>query len=111
MKGAVILICFATLAYALPYGSLYNNGYGFSDYPVVKTVAGKTIFSPLSTYHHLGKRSADAEADADPWLAYGYSGSGHRLYRPYGYRSYYGGYPTPATDTTDKDIAARFLNA
>merc|ERR1719173_318257 len=85
--------------YALPYGGLYNYGYGYSGYPVVKTVAGKTIVSPLTTYHHLGKRSADAEpeadaeAEADPWLAYGYSGYGHGLYRPYGYRSYYGGYP------------------
>ena len=32
-------------------------------------------------------------ADADPWLAYGYSGYDQGLYRPYGYRSYYGGYP------------------
>merc|ERR1719339_665799 len=42
--------------YALPYGGLYNYGYGYSGYPVVKTVAGKTIVSPLTTYHHLGKR-------------------------------------------------------
>merc|ERR1719285_636541 len=27
--------------YALPYGGLYNYGYGYSGYPVVKTVAGK----------------------------------------------------------------------
>merc|ERR1719173_340719 len=36
--------------YALPYGGLYNYGYGYSGYPVVKTVAGKTIVSPLTTY-------------------------------------------------------------
>merc|ERR1712110_817695 len=80
----------------LPYGGLYNYGYGYTGYPVVKTVAGKTIVSPL---HYYGKRSADAEptadadAEADPWLAYGYHGYGHGLYRPYGYRSYWGGYP------------------
>merc|ERR1719462_579040 len=39
----------------LPYGGLYN--YGYTGYPVVKTVAGKTIVSPL---HYYGKRSADA---------------------------------------------------
>merc|ERR1719504_356604 len=31
--------------YALPYGGLYNYGYGYSGYPVVKTVAGKHIVS------------------------------------------------------------------
>merc|ERR1719288_623599 len=55
----------------LPYGGLYRYGYGYSGYPV----------------HYYGKRSADA----DPWLAYGYHGYGHGLYRPYGYR-YHGGY-------------------
>jgi len=89
--------------YALPYGGLYNYGYGYSGYPVVKTVAtGKTVVSPLHhNWGYYGKRSADAEpaadadadADADPWLAYGHYGYG--LHRPYGYgyRSYYGGYP------------------
>merc|ERR1712192_219598 len=90
--------------YALPYGGLYNYGYGYSGYPVVKTVAGKHIVSPLTTCHHLGKRSAeagpeaDAEAEADPWLAYGYSGYGHGLGYGYGLghgyrRSFYSGYP------------------
>merc|ERR1712072_1126170 len=89
--------------YALPYGGLYNYGYGYSGYPVVKTVAtGKTVVSPLHhNWGYYGKRSADAEpaadadADADPWLAYGHYGYGHGLHRPYGYgyRSYYGGYP------------------
>merc|ERR1712181_103680 len=82
--------------YALPYGGLYNYGYGYSGYPVVKTVAGKHIVSPLTTYHHLGKRSAEAEPD--PWLAYGYSGYGHGLGYGYGLghgyrRSYFNGYP------------------
>merc|ERR1719242_1365790 len=84
------------LPYVLPYGGLYNYGYGYHGYPVVKTVAGKTVVSPI---HYYGKRSAeaepaaDADAEADPWLAYGYHGYGHGLYRPYGYRSYWGGYP------------------
>merc|ERR550539_2165092 len=65
----------ATVPLTLPYGGLYN--YGYTGYPVVKSVAGKTIVSPIhSGYHYFGKRSADAEpeaaadASADPWLAY-----------------------------------------
>merc|ERR1712010_328558 len=54
------------------YGGLYNHG----------------IYSGL----HYGKRSADAEAEAEPWRSYygGYSGYG----RGYGYSGYggYGGY-------------------
>merc|ERR1719249_610075 len=88
----------AVVPLTLPYGGLYNYGYGYTGYPVVKTVAGKTIVSPL---HYYGKRSADAEpaadadAEADPWLAYSHYGYGHGLHRPYGYgyRSFYGGYP------------------
>ena len=86
----------AVVPLTLPYGGLYNYGYGYHGYPVVKTVAGKTVVSPI---HYYGKRSAEAEpaaeadAEADPWLAYGYHGYGHGLYRPYGYRSYWGGYP------------------
>merc|ERR1719458_1082922 len=89
----------AVVPLTLPYGGLYNYGYGYTGYPVVKSVAGKTIVSPIySGYHHLGKRSADAEpeaaadAAADPWLTYGYTGYGHGLYRPYGYRAHYGGH-------------------
>merc|ERR1719220_253978 len=86
----------AVVPLTLPHGGLYNYGYGYHGYPVVKTVAGKTVVSPI---HYYGKRSAetepaaDADAEADPWLAYGYHGYGHGLYRPYGYRSYWGGYP------------------
>merc|ERR1712222_174718 len=76
----------AVVPLTLPYGGLYNYGYGYHGYPVVKTVAGKTVVSPI---HYYGKRSAEA----DPGLAYGYHGYGHGLYRPYGYRSYWGGYP------------------
>merc|ERR1719497_140867 len=85
----------AVVPLTLPYGGLYNYGYGYTGYPVVKSVAGKTIVSPIhSGLHYYGKRSADAEpeAAADPWLTYGYSGYGHGLYRPYGYRAHYGGY-------------------
>merc|ERR1719341_1968835 len=45
------------LAYSGYAGYPYAYGYGYSGYPVVTTVAGKTIVSPLTTYHHLGKRS------------------------------------------------------
>merc|ERR1719249_266464 len=78
----------AVVPLTLPYGGLYNYGYGYTGYPVVKTVAGKTIVSPL---HYYGKRAAEA----DPWVTYGPYGYGHGLHRPYGYgyRSYYGGYP------------------
>merc|ERR1712099_189044 len=74
------------LPYVLPYGGLYNYGYGYHGYPVVKTVASHVIAKRDAE----AEPAADAEAEADPWLAYGYHGYG---LRPYGYRSYYGGYP------------------
>merc|ERR1719325_472722 len=64
------------LPYVLPYGGLYNYGYGYHGYPVVKTVASHVIAKRDAE----AEPAADAEAEADPWLAYGY-------------RSYYGGYP------------------
>merc|ERR1712152_99247 len=83
------------LAYSGYAGYPYTYGHlPYYTHPVVKSFAGKTIVSPI---HYYGKRSADAEpaadadAEADPWLAYGYGGYGHGLYRPYGYRAYYGG--------------------
>merc|ERR1719338_47972 len=39
------------LPYVLPYGGLYNYGYGYHGYPVVKTVAS----------HVIAKRDAEAE--------------------------------------------------
>ena len=53
----------------------YPTNYGLYSHPLT---------------HYYRKRDAQDEAEADPWLAYGYHGYG---LRPYGYRSYYGGYP------------------
>merc|ERR1719300_1962851 len=39
----------AVVPLTLPYGGLYNYGYGYTGYPVVKTVAGKTVVSPFTT--------------------------------------------------------------
>merc|ERR1719490_435348 len=33
----------AVVPLTLPYGGLYNYGYGYTGYPVIKSVAGKTI--------------------------------------------------------------------
>merc|ERR1712037_575055 len=47
----------ATVPLTLPYGGLYN--YGYTGYPVVKSVAGKTIVSTQhSGLHYYGKREA-----------------------------------------------------
>merc|ERR1719412_2392566 len=43
------------LAYSGYAGYPYTYGYGYTGYPVVKSVAGKTIVSPI---HYYGKRSA-----------------------------------------------------
>merc|ERR1719476_875868 len=64
----------AVVPLTLPYGGLYNYGYGKRSADAEPEAA------------------ADADAAADPWLTYGYSGYGHGLYRPYGYRAHYGGY-------------------
>merc|ERR1719497_244159 len=64
----------AVVPLTLPYGGLYNHCYGKRSADAEPEAA------------------ADADAAADPWLTYGYSGYGHGLYRPYGYRAHYGGY-------------------
>merc|ERR1712208_255847 len=67
----------AVVPLTLPYGGLYNYGYGYHGYPVVKTVASHVIAKRDAE----AEPAADAEAEADPWLAYGYHGYG---LRPYG---------------------------
>merc|ERR1712068_54741 len=74
---------YAGLGYAgLGYAGLGYAGYGY----------------PYAGYgygHYLGKRSADAEPEADPALlygAYGYTGLGYAGYTGLGY-SAYAGYP------------------
>merc|ERR1712117_284288 len=51
------------LPYVLPYGGLYNYGYGYHGYPVVKTVASHVIAKRDAE----AEPAADAEAEADPW--------------------------------------------
>merc|ERR1711894_734813 len=70
--------------YGHPYGyGLYNRGYygGYYGYPYRYGAYGYA-------HHALGKRSADAEAEADPAYlyagAYGYPyGYGYRAFAPY----------------------------
>merc|ERR1719490_293601 len=39
----------AVVPLTLPYGGLYNYGYGYTGYPVVKSVVGKSV---IPTVHH-----------------------------------------------------------
>merc|ERR1711902_302330 len=81
------------------YPYVYGARPAYYSHPLVtKKVVTKAVDGEVKTVasHVIAKRdaeaepAADAEAEADPWLAYGYHGYG---LRPYRYRSYYGGYP------------------
>merc|ERR1712045_85707 len=78
---------YASYGYAgFPYygygsGLAYAGAYGYAGYPYA---AGYNGYA-LGAAHLIGKRSADADAEAKPWLAYanyGYAGY------PYGYAGY-----------------------
>merc|ERR1711992_344679 len=84
-------------AYAGAYGLGYN---GYAGYPYaatygayaapVATYAHAAYAAPVATYagaHLIGKRSADSDAEAKPWLAYSNYG-----YAGYPYASTYGAY-------------------
>merc|ERR1712020_869220 len=81
---------YATYAHgAYPYAGVYGAGvYG----------AGYNGYA-LGGVHHFGKRSADSDAEAKPWLAYGYNGyNGYLGARYAGYaRPYSYGYASPYT--------------
>jgi len=80
----------------LTYGA-YN---GYAGYPYAATygayaapVATYGYAAPVATYgaHYIGKRSADSDAEAKPWLAYSNYG-----YAGYPYASTYGAYAYPS---------------
>merc|ERR1712003_294465 len=70
------------------------HGYGYGHYAPFTYSYAPHVYSHAYSYYGLphayyyGKRSADAEPEADAW--YGYYGYG---LRPYGYRAYGYGYP------------------
>merc|ERR1712203_1239658 len=70
------------LAYAGAYAPYTYGAYGYAGYPYA---AGYNGYA-LGAAHLIGKRSADADAEAKPWLAYanyGYAGY------PYAYAGAY----------------------
>merc|ERR1712126_238014 len=77
------------LAYAGAYAPYTYGAYGYAGYPYA---AGYNGYA-LGAAHLIGKRSADADADAKPWLAYanyGYAGYPYAYAGAYGYP--YGAY-------------------
>merc|ERR1712135_43450 len=86
---------YASYGYAgFPYygygsGLAYAGAYGYAGYPYA---AGYNGYA-LGAAHLIGKRSADADAEAKPWLAYanyGYAGYPYAYAGAYGYP--YGAY-------------------
>merc|ERR1712117_615487 len=77
---------------ALLYGAYgYGLPYAYGAYPYAYGLAGEVAAPTASGYLNLyGKRSADADAEADPALLYGAYGYGAYPYAygayPYGYR-------------------------
>merc|ERR1711994_724813 len=76
---------------AKPWLAYSNYGYagypyaaGYAAYPYAG-VYGAGYNGYATGYHYLGKRSADSESDAKPWLTY-------TNYGAYPYASTYGGY-------------------
>merc|ERR1739848_960741 len=85
------------------YGAQWNNGYRYGSYPYASTYGmypyTSTYGSPATTTYttrHFGKRSADAEPEADADAAY-YYGNYYNHQRYYGQRyngfRTYSGYP------------------
>merc|ERR1712179_645099 len=81
----------------------WYGAYGYGGYPYagtygayaapVATYAHAAYAAPVATYagaHLIGKRSADSDAEAKPWLAYSNYG-----YAGYPYASTYGAYAAP----------------
>merc|ERR1712079_847125 len=82
---------------AKPWLAYSNYGYagypyaaGYAAYPYAG-VYGAGYNGYATGYHYLGKRSADSESDAKPWLAYSNYG-----YAGYPYASTYGAYAYPS---------------
>merc|ERR1712073_189738 len=82
---------------AKPWLAYSNYGYagypyaaGYAAYPYAG-VYGAGYNGYATGYHYLGKRSADSESDAKPWLTYANYGA-----YPYPYASTYGAYAYPS---------------
>merc|ERR1711972_294931 len=80
---------------AKPWLAYSNYGYagypyaaGYAAYPYAG-VYGAGYNGYATGYHYLGKRSADSESDAKPWLTYANYGA-------YPYASTYGAYAYPS---------------
>merc|ERR1719187_647958 len=97
----------ADAAYLSHYGHAYGyglHGYGYGHALGYHGYAGYRYPYRYGGYHHYGKRSADAEPEADAHYGYsgyyghgyghGYYGHGygyglHHAYAPYGYHGLY----------------------
>merc|ERR1712168_409391 len=80
----------------LGYTGLGYSNYGFNGFRSYAAPAygyrsyGHGYASPYNygAYHHFGKRSAEAEPEADAYYTLGYHGLGYSNYGFNGYRSY-----------------------
>jgi len=93
---------------AKPWLTYANYGaYGYAGYPYASTYGAyaypSAVYShaayaaPVATYagaHFIGKREAEAESDAKPWLTY--ANYGNYGYAGYPYASTYGAYAYPS---------------
>merc|ERR1712141_3799 len=85
------------------------GAYGYGGYPYAGTYGAWTGAYGLgyngyaSGYRYLGKRSADSDADAKPWLTYG-AGYG---YAGYPYAATYGGAHLIGKRSADSDAEAK----
>merc|ERR1719273_2322228 len=64
---------------------------GYAGYPYAHHLPYYT--HPVVTKKVVKAADGEEKAVVPLTLPYGYHGYGHGLYRPYGYRSYWGGYP------------------
>merc|ERR1711902_398698 len=74
-------------------GSPYASTYGAYAYPSA-VYSHAAYAAPVATYagaHYIGKREAEAESDAKPWLTYANYGA-----YGYPYASTYGAYAYPS---------------
>merc|ERR1712055_934153 len=84
-------LAYSNLGYAgYPYAAGYST---YGAYPYATYGLGYTGYTGYGA-HFVGKRSADAESDAKPWLTY--ANYGAYGYAGYPYASTYGAYAYPS---------------
>jgi len=88
--------------HVVPYTHPFTYGLQYPYTHGVQTVTYGPHYSTYPTYgvHHLGKREAEAEAEADPAVLYAnhygaYAGYPYATHATYPYTTY--GYPSPTT--------------